>query len=97
MNFIFPYIGLLIIPIDEVIFFRGVGILAHQPARFCRCNMLKPRNILDNLRHLWYLKWIGSKDSNARGLNMGPDVRPSKFAVGFSGFASAKSVGLLMC
>ena len=28
--FIFPYIGLLIIPIDELIFFRGVA-LAHQP------------------------------------------------------------------
>ena len=28
--FIFPYIGLLIIPIDEVIFFRGVA-LAQQP------------------------------------------------------------------
>ena len=26
INFIFPYIGLLIIPIDELIFFRGVGI-----------------------------------------------------------------------
>ena len=27
---IFPYIGFLIIPIDELIFFRGVA-LAHQP------------------------------------------------------------------
>ena len=26
MTFIFPYIGNFIIPIDEVIFFRGVGI-----------------------------------------------------------------------
>ena len=30
INFIFPYIGLLIIPIDEVIFFRGV---AQPPTR----------------------------------------------------------------
>ena len=33
INFIFPYIGNLIIPIDELIFFRGVA-LAHQPVRF---------------------------------------------------------------
>ena len=26
MNFIFPYIGNVIIPTDELIFFRGVGI-----------------------------------------------------------------------
>ena len=26
MNFIFPYIGNFIIPTDELIFFRGVGI-----------------------------------------------------------------------
>jgi hypothetical protein len=26
MNFMFPYIGNLIIPTDELIFFRGVGI-----------------------------------------------------------------------
>ena len=31
MNFIFPYIGLLIIPIDELIFFRGV---AQPPTRY---------------------------------------------------------------
>ena len=31
INFIFPYIGNLIIPIDELIFFRGVFPLAHQP------------------------------------------------------------------
>ena len=30
INLIFPYIGFLIIPIDFVIFFRGVA-LAHQP------------------------------------------------------------------
>ena len=30
MNFIFPYIGFLIIPIDELIFFRGVA-KNHQP------------------------------------------------------------------
>ena len=30
-TFIFPYTGNVIIPIDEVIFFRGVGILNHQP------------------------------------------------------------------
>ena len=29
--YIFPYIGIFIIPIDELIFFRGVG-LNHQPA-----------------------------------------------------------------
>jgi hypothetical protein len=29
-NFIFPYIGNVIIPTDELIFFRGVG-LNHQP------------------------------------------------------------------
>ena len=32
--FMFPYIGLLIIPIDELIFFRGVA-LAHQPVYMC--------------------------------------------------------------
>jgi hypothetical protein len=26
MNFVFPYIGNLIIPTDELIFFKGVGI-----------------------------------------------------------------------
>ena len=30
INFIFPYTGNVIIPIDEVIFFRGVAI-NHQP------------------------------------------------------------------
>ena len=30
MVFIFPYIGNVIIPTDELIFFRGVG-LNHQP------------------------------------------------------------------
>ena len=31
----FPYIGNVIIPIDELIFFRGVGIpLDHQPVLF---------------------------------------------------------------
>ena len=29
-DFIFPYIGNVIIPVDELIFFRGVG-LNHQP------------------------------------------------------------------
>ena len=33
-QFYFPInIGNVIIPIDEIIFFRGVGILAHQPVR----------------------------------------------------------------
>ena len=32
MDFIFPYIGNFIIPIDELIFFRGVGC-PHQPDR----------------------------------------------------------------
>ena len=31
MNLIFPYIGNVIIPTDELIFFRGVGI---PPTRF---------------------------------------------------------------
>ena len=40
MNFIFPYIGHVIIPTDELIFFRGVGI---PPARFVwRCFHLDP-------------------------------------------------------
>ena len=30
MNFIFPYIGNVIIPIDELIFFRGVGSITNQ-------------------------------------------------------------------
>ena len=42
--FIFPYTGMLIIPIDELIFFRGVA-LAHQPD-----NWAKPR--LEDLRDL---------------------------------------------
>jgi hypothetical protein len=30
MNFIFPYIGNVIIPTDELIFFRGVGSTTNQ-------------------------------------------------------------------
>ena len=31
MNFIFPYIGIFIIPTHELVFFRGVGI---PPTRY---------------------------------------------------------------
>ena len=46
--FIFAYIGLLIIPIDELIFFRGVAI-NHQPEEDDDSNLLD----------FWILDWTG--------------------------------------
>ena len=65
--FIFPYIGFLIIPIDEVIFFRGVA-LAHQPAMFQgeeKCpKLLCP--VLISLRSIMLVRWeVGNRSVTA--------------------------------
>ena len=46
MNFVFPYIGNVIIPTDELIFFRGVG----QPPT---SQVFRMMNISMRVRHLF--------------------------------------------
>ena len=40
MNFIFPHIGNVIIPIDKLICFRGVGSTTNQPVWECSSPLL---------------------------------------------------------
>ena len=43
MNFIFPYIGNVIIPTDELMFFKGVAWLNHQPELVSTSKSLKKK------------------------------------------------------
>ena len=54
--FIFPYIGLLIIPIDELIFFRGVA-LAHQAVSLWVVCVWYPIPSIGNWFLIMFLRW----------------------------------------
>ena len=49
MNFIFPYIGNVIIPTDELIFFRGVG---QPPTRY-----MQHDSIMVVSFRVWFQRW----------------------------------------
>ena len=51
----FPYIGNVIIPTDELIFFRGVGM---PPTKYCSCEFIIKALTMQTANHTFCIPYI---------------------------------------